>query len=97
MPDVDAAPRVQVFVVADDANRELAIRLTVDLRRAGVSADLDLAGRATKGQMKQADRVGAASCVILSADDVPVLRDMESGEQTTVELDSLVERFSADA
>ena len=97
MPDVDAAPRAQVFVVADDANRERAIGLTVDLRRAGVSADLDLAGRATKGQMKQADRVGAASCVILSEDEEPVLRDMESGEQTTVELDSLVERFSAEA
>ena len=97
MPDGVAAPRAQVFVVADDEHREQAIKLVVDLRRTGISADLDLAGRATKGQMKQADRVGAASCVILAAGEEPVLRDMESGEQTTVGLDSLVERLSADA
>ena len=50
-----------VFVVAEDANRERALTLVTELRRAGLAADLDLAGRAIKGQMKQADRVGRAA------------------------------------
>jgi histidyl-tRNA synthetase len=97
MPDQAPGPRAEVFVVADDENRKIALRLVVDLRRAGVSADLDLAGRATKGQMKQADRVGAKSCVILDSDREPVVRDMESGEQVSVALSNLVERLSPDA
>lgn len=97
MPEQTPQPRAEVFVVADDENRQRAVRLVVDLRRAGVSADLDLAGRAIKGQMKQADRVGATSCVILDTDQEPVVRDMESGEQVTVALAGLVERFSPDA
>src|SRR5262245_27084855 len=48
-----------VFVVAEDGERETALVLVTELRRAGIRADLDLAGRAVRGQMKQADRVGA--------------------------------------
>ncbi|MFM8526625.1 MAG: histidine--tRNA ligase [bacterium] len=97
MPEQAPEPRAEVFVVADDGNRQRALKLVVDLRRAGVAADLDLAGRAIKGQMKQADRVGATSCVILDTDQEPVVRDMESGEQVTVALSGLLERFSPDA
>jgi histidyl-tRNA synthetase len=97
MPDQVPEPRAEIFVVADDENRERALRLVVDLRRAGVSADLDLAERATKGQMKQADRVGAKSCVILDSDREPVVRDLESGELVSVALSNLVERLSPDA
>src|SRR5262249_35197462 len=51
------AERHGVFVVADDDGRDGALALVTELRRAGIDADLDLAGRGTKGQMKQADRV----------------------------------------
>src|SRR4051794_1649698 len=57
-----------VFVVAGDDQRAGALALVTELRRGGVPADLDLAGRATKGQMKQADRVGARFALILSGD-----------------------------
>ncbi|MFM9043185.1 MAG: ATP phosphoribosyltransferase regulatory subunit, partial [bacterium] len=97
MPEQAPEPRAEVFVVADDGNRQRALKLVVDLRRAGVAADLDLAGRAIKGQMKQADRVGATSCVILDTDQEPVVRDMESGEQVTVAFSGLLERLSPDA
>src|SRR4051812_440265 len=40
-----------VFVVAEDGDRERALALVTELRRAGIRADLDLAGRAIKGQM----------------------------------------------
>ena len=60
--------------------RERALALATELRRAGVPADLDLAERSQKGQMKQADRSGAARTLILDGDGA-TLRDMESGEQ----------------
>ena len=62
-----------------------ALALVTELRRAGIPADLDLAGRATKGQMKQADRVGARYALILAEDGRATLRDMDSGEEREVD------------
>jgi histidyl-tRNA synthetase len=84
-------PPAEVFVAAADAERERAMLLVRDLRQKGVHAELDLAGRSIKGQMKQADRVGARRTVILEGDGPAQLRDMSSGEQDEVELGRLVE------
>jgi histidyl-tRNA synthetase len=76
-----AAQRVDVFIVAHPDSRARALELATSLRRAGVSADLDLAERSQKGQMKQADRSGAGTTVILDGDSAE-LRDMKTGEQS---------------
>ena len=68
--------------------------LATELRRAGLAADLDLAGRSTKGQMKQADRLGARHALILDEDGSAKVRDMASGEQREVELERIVEELS---
>jgi histidyl-tRNA synthetase len=81
----EAAPVAQVFIVAEGDDRERALALAVELRRAGVAADLDLADRAVKGQMRQADRVGARYALILSGGDAAKLRDMDSGEEREVD------------
>jgi histidyl-tRNA synthetase len=70
-----------VFVAAADGRREQALALARELRDAGMSAELDLAGRGLKGQMKHADRIGARNAVILDEDGGCVIRDMASGEQ----------------
>jgi histidyl-tRNA synthetase len=82
---------VQVFVAAPEAQRELALGLVLELRRAGIAADLDLAGRGFKGQMKQADRSGADITVILDEDGAGTARDMETGDQRPVDLETLAE------
>jgi histidyl-tRNA synthetase len=87
-------PRQGVFIVAGDDRRDAALALVTELRRAGIPADLDLAGRATKGQMKQADRVGAHYALILSADAKATLRDMDSGNERQVDPATLVETLS---
>ncbi len=84
-----------VFVVAEDEDRERALTLVTELRRAGLSADLDLAGRAIKGQMKQADRVGARHALILAGEGKATLRDMSSGEEREVDPATLVETLSS--
>ena len=91
MAPVEREPAIDVFVVADDdQSRARALSLATELRRAGLSADLDLAGRAVKGQMKQADRLGARLAVVLEEGAEPKLRDMSSGEQREVSTDDLV-------
>jgi histidyl-tRNA synthetase len=88
---LEQEPRSGVFVAADDGSREQALSLVTELRRAGLRADLDLAGRALKGQMKQADRSRARYALILEGDGPPRLRDLESGEQREVDPARLAE------
>jgi histidyl-tRNA synthetase len=95
MGEPQPEPAVDVFIVADEGSRERALALATELRRAGVASDLDLAGRSGKGQMKQADRSGAARTVFLKGDSAR-LRDMKSGEQRDVDAATLVEELSAD-
>jgi len=84
-----------VFVVAEDGEREAALALVTELRRAGIRADLDLAERAVKGQMRQADRVGARHALILGGDSKATLRDMSSGEEREIDPATVVETLSS--
>ena len=87
---------IDVFVVAGE-DRGRAFALVGELRDAGLAADLDLAGRSFKGQMKQADRCGARHAVILEPDGTVKLRDMSSGEQREADRGSLVGELAAAA
>ena len=82
------------FAVFCDAARPALHALLDEARDAGVVCEADLAGRAAKGQLKQADRIGAARTVVCGDDEwarrVCLVRDMASGEQTEIPLDALV-------
>jgi histidyl-tRNA synthetase len=95
---LDAAPEPEtrdVFVaVSSPAQSERALALVTELRRTGLSAELDLAGRSMKGQLKQADRVGAGQTLILEEDGSAQIRDMESGEQREVDLANAVDELA---
>jgi len=95
LEEEDEEAHRDVFVaVADDSERRRALALVGELRRAGFSTELDLAGRSLKGQLKQADRLGAGRTVILDADGAAQLRDMSSGEQRPVEPGRVLEELS---
>jgi histidyl-tRNA synthetase len=68
---VFAAPTtaVEVFVV-DTAGGLEALRITGELRAAGISADRAYEQRSMKSQMKSADRSGAAYAVIVGTDEL---------------------------
>jgi histidyl-tRNA synthetase len=91
--DEEAPPAGRdVFVaVAEEGRdeRQRALVLAGELRRAGISAEVDLAGRGLKGQLKHADRIGAAKVLILEA-GAARLRDMNSGEQRPIDTDNLI-------
>ena len=90
----EAGPGRDAFLAAaDDEQRPRALALATELRNAGLSAEVDLAGRGLKGQLKHADRIGARSVVILDADGSAQLRDMESGEQRPVDPAKVLEEL----
>src|SRR3712207_1232214 len=94
--DEEAAATLDGFVAATDGERERALSAVHELRAAGVRADLDLAGRSMKGQMKQAGRSGAAVTLILDAESAKV-RDMGSGEERVDELQALLDELRREA
>ena len=87
--------KVEVYVVAvgDEAVRE-GLRLATSLRRAGIGADLDLAGRSMKGQMKQASSSGARWAAILGEREIAggtvTLKDLSTGEQQEAAIDGVL-------
>ena len=69
------APAVDVFLAVEpDAPRHLVPPLLKQLRESGIAADTDYAGRSLKGQLTQAGRSGAATTVIIRAEDALIRR-----------------------
>ena len=60
-------PVVDLYVAIAEptAGRAAAFQIAHEARRAGLAAQLELAGRSLKGQLKQADRIGARWVAIL--------------------------------
>jgi histidyl-tRNA synthetase len=88
-----AAPQAaepDVFIALDEgADREAAFALLWQLREAHkLSAQIELAGRSLKGQLKQASRIGARTLVVLGGGrgqyDAAV-KNMQTGEQNEVD------------
>jgi len=84
---------VDLFVALarrDSASATVAFELAREARRAGLAAQLDLAGRSLKGQLKQADRLGARYVAIVQEDGDASLKDMASGEQSELGLAAVI-------
>jgi histidyl-tRNA synthetase len=80
------------FVLEEGADRARVLPLLAELRRRGLCADLDYAGRSTKGQLTQASRLGAGWTVIV-ADDLATVRE-QGREDWTASLDTLVDTIA---
>ena len=89
-PEVEA-PLVDLFVAvaAGEGSRD-AWKLSRDARRAGLTAQSELAGRSLKGQLRHADRIGARYVAIVGDRTEVSLKDMESGEQRELPLAGVI-------
>jgi histidyl-tRNA synthetase len=86
-------PRVDVFFVTEkSADRERVLPLVAELRRRGLRADTDYAGRSAKGQLTQASRLGAGRTVIVDGGQATV-REHDKPDWTA-SLDELLDRIS---
>ncbi|MGV1048159.1 MAG: histidine--tRNA ligase [Solirubrobacterales bacterium] len=90
----EQAGRDAFVAIADAGQRQRAMALVTELRHAGLAAEVDLAGRGLKGQLKHANRIGARRVLILEADGSAQLRDMSSGEQRPVDAGNLVDEVA---
>jgi histidyl-tRNA synthetase len=89
-----AAPTVDVFFALDDgAPRRDVARWLAELRRSGVAADTDFAGRSLKGQLTQASRLGAARTVVVGA-EAAILRTTGAADEPLGH-DEIVSRLTA--
>lgn len=94
--EVAPAGRCEVFLVPlGQAAKTRLVAAAARLRSGGISVDLSFDDRSLKGSMRAADRTGAKLAVILGDDDIAagttVVKHLESGDQTTVAIDTLID------
>jgi histidyl-tRNA synthetase len=69
-----------------------AFEIITRFRAEGKWAESDIVGRSLKAQMKYADKIGARYTLILGDNELAAgeaqLKNMETGEQTTVSIDT---------
>ncbi len=88
------AEGIDVFLaLEDDAPRDRVARWLAELRRGGVAAETDYAGRSLKGQLTQARRLGASRTVVVGA-DAATLREAGRPDEP-VDHAEIVSRLSA--
>ena len=85
---------LQIFLCTmGQAAREKAFQLLGQLRRAGISADMDHAARSMKAQFKYADKLGAKYTLSIGDNELEKgkanLKNMEDGCQVEVSLDEV--------
>ncbi|HEY5091501.1 MAG TPA: histidine--tRNA ligase [Polyangia bacterium] len=83
---------VDLFVALAVRDRgRAAFELANEARQAGLRAQMELAGRSLKGQLKHADRIDARYVAIIGDDAERVsFKNMESGEQTEIEPQAVI-------
>ena len=86
-----ARPKIYVAALGEAATVK-ALGIAERLRKSGVFAECDTVGRSLKAQMKYANKIGAAYTLIIGDNEVAEgkaqMRNMETGEQTEVMLDT---------
>ncbi|SDM98349.1 histidyl-tRNA synthetase [Halogranum gelatinilyticum] len=87
----DEELRTDYYVLQVGDTRETAARVARDLREEGNVVESDVAGRSFGAQMNYADGINAKTVVIVGEQDLAngevTVKDMESGDQTTVPVD----------
>ncbi len=91
LPDENAP---MLFIASIGTEAELAAQsLVYQLRKAGICCEKDALARSVKAQMKYANKIGAKYAVVLGDEEIAqqrvTVKEMETGEQTTVALQEL--------
>jgi len=95
--DIEDYPaKVFVCAVNDDVRKE-AIKITQGLRKKGIAADFDTAGRNLRKQFDYVNAKKIPFTVVVGPEEIKtkklVLRDMKSGKEKKMELEKIVEEL----
>jgi histidyl-tRNA synthetase len=87
--------KTDLFIAALGAQaQKLAFGLTNELRRTGISAEMDYADKSLKSQLKRADKLNSSFTLIFGDKEIEekkiVLRNMQTKDQQTMPLDDLL-------
>lgn len=90
--------RPDLFIIAMGDKATLkAVEIAKDMRDEGYSVVYDLNGRSLRAQMKYADKINAKYNVVIGDNEVDtksaVLKDMATGEQSNISLETFVSGF----
>ncbi|MBW6470318.1 MAG: histidine--tRNA ligase [Methanosarcinaceae archaeon] len=95
--DVEADETKKVVVISTDSTRLDAIKVANELRRVA-PVHLDIMNRNFKAQMSYANYIGADYTVIVGERELEAgkvtLKDMESGEQSLLSVDEVIQKLS---
>ncbi|MBO4793905.1 MAG: histidine--tRNA ligase [Deltaproteobacteria bacterium] len=98
MPERTPARPDFYMAVLDEAARDDAFLLVQKLRDAGLTGEMGFTARSMKSSMRQAGKSGARYALILGTDEFAVgtvtLKDMDSGEQTSLPQPEVLSRLS---
>ena len=87
-------PRPVAIIPVGQAAEALALRLSGELRHAGLTIDLGYSGNVGR-RMKRANKLNAGAAVLIGDDEIKAgaatLRNLDTGEQTAVRFDALSE------
>jgi histidyl-tRNA synthetase len=93
-----AAPHSVAIIPIGPAAEAEAAKLAAELRRADVAVELAYGGNAGK-RFKRADKLGCAAAVVIGDDElakgVAKVKDLKSGEETTVPRGELLSKLKA--
>lgn len=89
-----SAPKLYIAALGKNAASK-ALEIVESLRKTGICAECDIVGRSLKAQMKYADKIGAQYTAIMGDSEMEtgkaVLKNMNTGEQTEVDIASLAQ------
>jgi histidyl-tRNA synthetase len=88
VPPAVASP-VDLFVALDGEALEAAFEILTEARSAGLTAQMELAGRPLKGQLGHANALGARYVAIVGGEET-VLKDMQGAGQERIATDTVV-------
>ena len=95
-PDLSRKPKLFIAALGE-TSQTLAFEWVSRLAAAGIHAEMDMADRSLKSQMKQADRLGAGHVLIAGDSELEkgqvLLRNMATKEQVPVLVKDLVEEM----
>lgn len=99
--EIPAPEGADAFIAFVGDRAKLAgLKLCRELRLKGLKVEMDDMARNIKGQFKYADRLSVRNTIIIGEDELAEgkvsIKDMESGQQTQVNMDKVFDRLKGD-
>ena len=95
-----ASQPVQLYIVNfGSSSRELALKTAQEFRKHGIKTQVDLDGQKPEKQFKYADKLGIPFVAIIGDEEVKnnsvELKDMQTGKQETLAIDTAINRLKS--